>query len=231
MANSHVQGTGVQGGNVTSLSKAYTSNVTAGNLLVVGIIGNKSAAAPTFTGTPPSGNSNTFLQRVTNLSPSGTSRADVWSAKNCNGGATTILVTPSASSFISLGIAEDSGADTTAPEGNTGTGGATSTAPATGTITVATAGEIIYGVVSQEGSTATITVAGGGTEIFENESVTNMPINWQWKIVSVNSTVSWTLGSSQPWLCAAAAFKAGATTVKLPAPYIVMNALTRAANY
>src|SRR5438105_778701 len=99
MALAHVQGTGIQStGSVTSLSKAFASDVTAGNLLAVGIIGNKSATAPTFTGTPPAGNSNTFAQAVTNPSPSATSRADIWYAKNSNAGATTITVTPSASS-------------------------------------------------------------------------------------------------------------------------------------
>src|SRR3989304_1598661 len=98
---SRIQATGItSSGSVTTLAKAFASNVTAGNLIVVAVT--KDAAADTIQ-TPTDSLGNTYALAV--KSNYNTSNY-IFYAMNITGGACTVTVTASSGSYYSVGIIE-----------------------------------------------------------------------------------------------------------------------------
>lgn len=93
-------------------SLAYSSNVTAGSLLIVGCVGNRAAAALTVSDSQ--GNVYTLINGTTTMNNSG-APVGVWYAKNANAGATTVTCADSNAqcTWIQMAIHEYSGAAVT----------------------------------------------------------------------------------------------------------------------
>lgn len=209
----HVQSTGVQSsGAVASQGKAFASNVTAGNAIVCQIAWFKNSAGAVAISTVADGigNSLAAFPSAQRTSTADTHAAcDIWYKVNIAGGASTITVTPNASSFTSFTITEASGLATSSAEDTRSSAEGSSAAPACGAFTTASAG-ITFGVVTHTGADTAITenTGGGYSLAFEAESTTNQPINGEYKVTAAGSqNPSWTLGASRAWICTGAGFK------------------------
>lgn len=146
----HSQSIGVQFGNSTSArTLAWSSNVAAGALKVVGII----TFGTNITVTVSDNLDGAYTQAGTYI-VSGSRRLSIWYFPNATGGATTVTVTPSATAFISWDQTAYTAARTTAPLGDESGATGTGTTSSTGTITVAEPNMLIYAIVD---------VAGNGT--------------------------------------------------------------------
>lgn len=127
---------------------AFSSNVTAAGLIVIGVVTFNTGITLTITDSL----GNTYAQAGTYLlNGAGTYRLSIWYAKNIAGGACTVTVTPSATAFITWGQSEYSGAHLTAPLDSTNSGTGTGTVPTTGSITVSEANEMIFAVINAGG--------------------------------------------------------------------------------
>lgn len=215
MPSSFVQGTGGQGALVTSLAKAFVSNVTAGNTIAVAI----SIEFPASTVTSVTDNlSNTYTQATTQVV--GDNRQYLFYALNISGGACTVTVNVSASTYVTIGIAEASGVVSSSALDVTDTGTGSSSAAATGSFTTSVP-DIIFATVNHN-STATITPAGGWSQIYEQEDWNNFAtINFMYRTGAAGSyNGQWTLSSSTGWLALAMALKdAGGVSIPVMMKY------------
>lgn len=141
MAIDFVQATGGRQDNSTSAATgAFPANVTTGNLIVV-CIQLYNSTTLTCTVTDSQGNTYTQVGSYQNQSPF---RAAMFYAKNVTGGANTVTVTPSTTSYTRFIAAEYSGADTTSPLDSSAVNAQSSTqAITTGTITVNNTGSLL----------------------------------------------------------------------------------------
>lgn len=211
------------GGATTGFSIAYTSNVTAGSLLVYAVrLGGDCTVGVTDT----RGNTWTEIIHSAVQTDDG-SVLSVWYAKNASAGATTVNFTFSASVTSRLGIAEYSGIDTsTAFDKQTSnqSGGSTSTAPVTtASQTPTNASSLVVGFLTTGGDPTSISANGGGATGFtlrEASSASNR-FALEDKILSSSSaqTAGFTLGSGQTYIAGLAIFNGaggGAGTVVNP---------------
>ncbi len=182
----------------TTTSKAFASNVAAGNLIVA--VCGWIDITTTCSVSDSLGNSYVSAVGPTNM-PSSGYRAQIFFAKNIVGGACTVTMTISATNINRrLGIAEVAGADAAAPldvvSANTGT----LSVPDSGSATTTVADEIIFGwCMSDGGNTA-------GTGFTEVQRIGLE--EFEEKIVAVTGTYSATFtGSSGDWAAQMATFK------------------------
>lgn len=207
MAAAFVQGTGLQSsGSVASLSKAFTSNVSFGTLLIAATIGNNGTRHGASSCADD--RSNAYTRDVNFTDPGvALTQGCVYSAQSGSAGACTVTLTPTGGNdFVSMGIAEFSGMFRTSPLDTTATGNGSSTSPASGTLTTSQT-DVIVGVMSFDGSNTAIGVGGSYNLIFEDEDTTDMPISSEYRITSADVTASFTLGASRAWIVSAAAYK------------------------
>jgi len=201
-----IQGTGIQSvGSVASVSKAFASDVTSGNCLVVGCIASGTvdwtAAMVTDTLT------NTYTQAIRiNTTANDAEMQIARVLSSASGGPCTVTIDMTASDVQSIGIAECSltsgAANATATGQNTGTAVVTGNIVTTGGVDV-----IIFALASHDGATTTMAEGGTYTPIFKDTDGTDMPISWMYKeVVSGTYTADWTYGASRTWDCCAAAF-------------------------
>lgn len=211
-----VQSVSVQVSAVDSRALAFNSNVTAGNFIVV------VTATYHHTGT----NGNVLQGGVTDgLSNSYTRQTGVqgvtdtagWltihTAQSIIGGACTVTVNPNdTSADISIILVELSAIDTTSPydtsnsqrNASAGTGVSPSLA-------LTTSNEMVICGMTHVGAGQTISApATGFTQIEENESVTAMPYNVGYKVITSpgSQAATWTLGGTAETLCGIIAIKA-----------------------
>lgn len=222
MPSAHQQGTGAQSvGAVASLSVPFGSNVTAGRTILAGVITYPSAGSTPRTHAVTGGGTYTGgAPRITGVTGDTSPAGEISYAHNATGGATTVTVTPSANAVMAMVIEEVSGVKNQAPV-STATGNTSSASPATGTLSLGGLTCFLFGVVTQNGGATTITpnTGGGWAQIFEDEDVTEMPINGQYRAATnTNQTAAWTFGASRAQLCVAAAFEdsAAAAAASLP---------------
>jgi hypothetical protein len=210
MAAAFVQGTGIQSvGSVASVGKAFTSNVTAGNSIIVGGV---TATADMPAGSVTGGGTYTrdvILQRATN------ERAAKFHAHSATGGATTVTLDATGSDVQSIEIEEVSGLDTAGTVVTASGSNASSGNPVTGNLV--TSGNCYVSGVMTNGAGSATTMTPGGTynQVFEDEDVTDMPINGMYKIVAAGTyTADWTMNAARSWVCVAAAYpEATASTI------------------
>lgn len=206
MAVAHVQSTGVQSvGSVNSVSKLFTSNVTAGNLIVAFGVTNVHVIG---TGAMTDDLSNTYTRDIVGAAEG--PGVAIFSAPNIAGGACTVTFNAATGNdFQSIGISEFSGAATSSVLDGTVTATGNNTAP-TGNVTTGSAG-VTVGVVSHAGGgTVTIAEGSGYTQGFEDEDTNDMPINTEFQLTAAGTrAVNWTLGSGQTWRMCGAGYKEG----------------------
>ncbi len=210
MAVIHVQTKGLEFGSVTSAALTFDNPTVTGNFIAVGIVAFKSGGPATFTVADNKGNS--FLQAPSAGVDDGANFcAYVFRAFNITGGSShQITVTPNAAATISFAVSEFSGINTTSPDDGGNAATAASQFPSTGDI-VMTVGGLLYGVVSHNQGTISITPDGAFTQAFEDETASGtVPINVEYHITTGISSIPWTLGISAAFYAAGAGFKAAA---------------------
>lgn len=176
MATAFVQGTGVASvGSVANVSKAFTSNVTAGNCIAVATCCNNTVPG-TSDVTDDLTNSYT-RDVVVNGIAAGRAASAGYHAFNIAGGACTVTFDPTGSDFMTIGIAELSGTGSSDPIDGTGTANAGfGTSVTTSTWTMAGNGTI-FGGLEHNGADTTLDPGAGFTLIFESENTVNaMPL-------------------------------------------------------
>lgn len=208
MAVAFVQGTGTNtaGSTAASISKAFDSNVTAGNCLVVAVMTDSGRAQGNASGWSSSP-SNSFAYGSSDQL-NATSHVNVSFVVSAASGATTITFTPTSSDWMAMGIAEFSGVDGNPFDGRSGNTNNTAN-PTAGAISTTTAG-VVLGVMGRHAS-GTITPGTGWTQIFEDENWDDTTISFIYQITSASGSynASWT-ASAASWWAAAVALKEGA---------------------
>lgn len=209
-----IQGTGVESaGAVASLARAYGSNVTAGNVLMVGIATFRSAGSGATISSVTDTLSNSWARCVEATFNSVGSGDDsvciaIWATQSiAAGGACTVTVTPNANAFMGIVIAEASNvARPTTGVTATGAGG---TGADSGSQTGAT-NTLFFGIVTHDDATTrTITPGASQTQIFEDETINGMPVNGTYRITSGTINSTWTVASlpaAEAWFAAQAMF-------------------------
>lgn len=149
--------------------KAFTTNVTAGSLLIVSVMFED---ITTSVSTITDSQSNTYQQAGTIVRTTTALGLQVYYAYNANAGATTVTAVASASTPITISIHEYSGMmtagnpfDTTVSAFNN-----SNDSPASGSLTTAVASELLFAVAANNRSTVT---AGSGYTVRETAA-----LNW-----------------------------------------------------
>jgi hypothetical protein len=202
---------------VASTTLAFTSNVTAANLLVVSHAHWQGGTANINTPT------DTLLHTYTGVTAQQAfggggvnNKLRSFYVENCSGGANTVTFAMSTSTGdITCSVSEWSGAETSTAldKTNTATFSATTTGTAGATGVLTQADEMIYAAVAHDGADTTITEdsADGFTIIQEAEGGTSdMNLATQYKIVSAttDTTPNWTFGASRTGAGHVGTFKA-----------------------
>lgn len=200
------------------ISIAFTSNVTAGNMIFVAVLSESAGAAGAgyYASSITDNQGNTYNQITTNRNASFSACGDVWYAYNAKGGATTLSVTITAAYagyHFGVLISEYSGISTTAPldkfTSSTGyNGGTPSSASSGATATTTQASETIIGVIS-DAAQDTITAGTGYGDLF-TDSAFGHSFSQEDKFVSSTGAQTATFGGvSQGYVCFVATFKNG----------------------
>lgn len=203
---------------VNSLQQTTGQAVDAGDLIVVGVgIFNVTAGAPTVTDDA----SQTYTEAIRN-DPGGP-EVGIFYVANHPGGTIKVTVNPAgASADIDFTVSEISGAATSGALDKTATNAGTGTTPNVSTGVLAQANEIIFAIMTHEGSSQALTPDGTYTQVGENENnASGQCYNHQYKIVAdtASDQADWTTAASVPWHTACATFKeaAGGATKAHPA--------------
>ncbi len=195
----------------TTVAVAYGSNVTAGNLLVLGVTADN-ATSSTVTGV--SGSSSGAWTQAVHAERVGDQILDIWYKENAAGGADTITVTFSSSRpFRRLIIAEYSGAATSSAldktdsnlqePGTTGTDDVTSTAQ-----TTTTNNQLIFGcLLIMAGADTAITAGTNFTLRADTDNAAQIAIEDRILATAGSVAATFTIGGSQNTLAAMATFK------------------------
>ena len=187
---------------VTSTTKAFASNVTAGNCLLA-FQSQYDGGGPTIN-TPTDTLSHTYLAAINqhNNGPADTG-IRAYYVLNCSGGANTVtFASGSGTSDITGVCAEFSGIATSSALDQTGSASGSLLAVAVSSIgAIAQADELVLGIMIYDTTNTTITE--GSTILREAEVVeTSAPIGTEYQIVSSIGvvTATWTLGANRNWI-------------------------------
>lgn len=205
---------------VNNTTLAYASNVTAANLLCVTHT-HYSNPSQLIT-TPVDTLTHTYTGMAAEQSivfGADATKLRSFYVANCSGGANTVTfdIASTTTGDITCVIAEFSGVATTTPLETTNTGTATDTAVSGGSVTPAANGALLWGGMTFDGATTTITEA--MTIVQENEAgSTSMPVGCEWKeqAVAAAEAATWTLGASRQYLAHTACFTAAAGGAATP---------------
>jgi hypothetical protein len=191
----------------------FGSNVSAGNLIVVGVETYNTGITVGVTDSC----GNTYTQ-AGSYATNGLIKSSLWYARNITGGACTITVTPSASAYVSIQASEYSGADRVSPLDSVATGTGTSTTPSTSALTVTNADSLVVACVGQ---------AFGNTKpsVWGPLWITNMTLGparanammADSTRVDAGFTPSWSYWGNAAWAAIAASFVAADTDATAPA--------------
>jgi hypothetical protein len=209
MAISHVQQFGAFA--VGSPISATTGNVTvtAGNALIVGVLGFNIGGGQTASASDTLGNTwNTAVGPFQGTIAGSTSLMYVFYVKKLNAsGTTAVTITFSAASNnIRVHCHEVSGLDQTSPFDQMNTNTATSAAMTSGNVTTLFANEFLYGYGADNSGNPT-TGVGWTPGITEGSELD------EWQIVSATGTYAATYtGDGAAYMCEIATFKAAQTT-------------------
>jgi len=210
MAIDVLQFTGAtRSGSGATQALAFVSNVTAGNRLVVCVARFQGGAGD---GTVTDSQGNTYTKHISEVT-SANQTSQIWSAIAGASGACTVTLTPPSATRMAMGIAEVSG---TVSVGNTvheaGGGSATITP---GQITVAH-NAILFATL-RKSTSATINCQTGWTQIYEDESSTNVCNNSMYMLTPVGDTPLWGVSAADAGhTCVGVAFESNDVTPTLP---------------
>lgn len=222
IARASGQGSGVVGNNVTSVSRAFPSNVATDSLVLVCLTHYNPPQTDLDAGPFKSAGTATLGtwqkhadRRVLLGGGSSLVGLGIYSAPVTAGGSLTLGYNSASASFITFGTDELTGADLTStralsPVGADTGSGSGSTAVDTGNLT-STGGGIFVGAMTYDGNAGdtTITQDGAFSLLYEYESWAIMTGSHILRIVTGATTdaASWTLGVARPWACCASFIK------------------------
>ena len=209
-----VQHTSVDAGITSSASLAFTVNNTLGNWVGVCI----RVGQPNETITVKDSKGNTY-HNATQINQTGDGDTlAIFYAENIAAGANTVTVSDSAADTLRFAILEYSGVATSGSiDGATANQGSNAS-PNSGSITTKANGDLLLGaVMTADPETFT---AGSGFQIVESVPAapnTKLIAEYQIQVLSGSTSSSATIGSSDPWAAAIAAFKAAGGGTSAPA--------------
>ncbi len=208
-AISLVQSNSTYPGGTGPTGLAFSSNNTAGNLIVVGVQGANNSADPTITDT----RGNTYVKVGSVHGGSGTAYSYLYYAKNIAAGANTVTVTLPNGNDLGFHISEWSGVDTTSPFNASSSDVATSsvTVWSTTNLTTTAADTVLIAFTGTENSAETFTAGTNFTKLTEQTSHSSMV---QYRIVSSAGTYRATAtvsNADNAWVMIMGAFKAANT--------------------
>lgn len=204
----------VTGANFTTL--AYASNLTAGNLLCNS---HTHYSNPTQTITTPTdtlGHTYAGMAAEQSIVFGGDStKLRSFYKENCSAGANTVTfdIGGATAGALTVVIAEFSGIATASAFGTANTGAATNTAVSGGAVTPGANGALLWGAMTFDGATTTITEGFTGGLVQEDENGdSNNPIGVEWKeqATAASEAATWTLGASRQYIAHTATFVAAA---------------------
>ena len=208
---SYVQSANVTIGSGTSESKAFTSNNTAGNLIVVSSGWNDNTVTARISDTA----GNTYATSVGPIANNSSSLviAQIWYAKNINAGANTVTITYSGSVHADMEIHEYSGIDTAIPFdiATSATGNSSTVSPASNFANTSFTNELIFGYGYTDSNTLS---AGTG---FTNREFINGDLSEDKMVFNAGSynTTFGISGGSSKWVALMAAFRGIGTPVAI----------------
>jgi hypothetical protein len=211
-----------------SEAKAFTSNNTAGNLIIVAIQGSAISSNPTVSDS----RGNTYTKIGSVNGGGGPAYSYLYYAKNIAAGANTVTVTLNNGGDLGFHISEWSGLDTTSPVTASSTGVATSSATlwSASSLTTTAANSLLFSFGGTESSAETFTAGTNFTKITDQPSHSSMA---QYRVVSstgsYNSTMTVNTADSA-WVVIMAAFKA-ATVVTPATPTVQAPFLARSRSF
>lgn len=204
-----------------STTLAYGSNLATGNLLA--LAQTHFEASGNVAVTPIDTLSHVYSAMQADQVFNTNFHLQCWVKENCSGGADTVtfdVVGTNIADFTVV-IAEFSGMVASSSVDKTQVGAANGTAANSGnTVTITQADEVIWGAVSHDSTTFTITETGSALLVQEDENgSTNMPIAVSYKVVSATGAynATWTIGGTVNWFAQVNTLKAlsGAGSVGL----------------
>src|SRR3989304_8830692 len=209
MAIAHVQTPAVVVVTAQSSNRAFASNVTAGNTIIVCVVNGVGGGAAIVTSVTDT-LSNTYVQAGVG-NTHGNFREEIWYALNISGGSCTVTVNMNKSTDLSFTISEFSGIATSSAVDVTGGATGTST-QATVNLTTTNSDDVLVGVMDHAGSTQALTSGTNFTMLQESEAVAKMPIHSEYRIVTSTGTyaVPVDIAASVAWGIYAASFKQAA---------------------
>ncbi|HKV40609.1 MAG TPA: Ig-like domain repeat protein, partial [Blastocatellia bacterium] len=201
-----LQAKAVQGSGVPSVSAAFSSGNTAGNLILAFV--RMSTTSQTVTLNDSAGN--TYIQAVAQLQNSDGSQVHLFYARNIVGGANTVTATfSSTNNHPWLTIYEYSGLNAANPLDQTASaqgGGAAASSGATATTTGAN--ELVFAATGLPASYSGTVTAGSGYTMQASDLTGSTGANEAEIVTSTGSfTGTFNLSSSVPWSAIVATFK------------------------
>lgn len=218
-APAFVQENHADAGFTASAALAFSSNNTAGNLIVVCTAINGGGINPSITSIVDTA-LNTYTVATDANNGGNDPGVSVYYAKNIAGGANTVTVTPNAAANIRWGIVEYSGLDTSAPLDQTTSTFGTSTSPDSGSVTTTQASELLVGCIGAlsgggaftNGASYTtrfvVTVGGDDRDSLEDRNVSS----------TGSYSAGGTLATSATWGAIIGTFKASGAAPSVPSP-------------
>src|SRR5205807_860937 len=140
-----VQSASVDAGVAVATSLAFTTNTTAGNLIVVAI---RVGPPTTTTVAVKDSNGNSYTLARSQVQTTDRHQTWVYYANNIAAGPTTVTVTLSTTATLRVAIHEYSGLNTVAPLDQTTSAQGNGTAPTSGSVTTTAASELLFGMGS-----------------------------------------------------------------------------------
>jgi hypothetical protein len=202
-----VQENAVQGSAVASVSVAFPTATTAGNLILAFV--RMSTTSQTVTLTDSAGNK--YVEAVAQVQTAGTSQAHLFYAKNISGGAAnTVKATFSSNNTHPwLAIYEFKGLSATNPLDQTAHAQGSNAAPSSGaTPTTTSASELVFGGMVVPGAYPGTQTVGSGYTLLQQDTATSHASNESKLLTSTGScTATFTLSSSANWAAVLATFK------------------------
>ena len=199
----------VQQVTATNFTASFASPTTAGNCLVVGFTDQNGAA--NLSGVTIGSSADNWANLITQ--DSATSMAALWADPSCIGGQTTITVSAFGITDPTINIFELAGVATSSPLETANAGSGNSTAWNSGSITTATAGDILLGVYSNGNNAAIVSGPGSpwnNTSAFDSFGDKNL---YGYQILTGTGTFAYSGNASfptSPWAAAIAALKPAA---------------------
>jgi hypothetical protein len=214
VAIAHIQSTGNFASGTTSVSKAFVSNNTAGNLLVAAVVC-YAINTPTISDT----RGNTWTQAISFSDNSLMGLVvRIFYAANCSAGANTVTGSWTTANGGEIHLSEFSGAATTSPLDKTASGSGVGSAGTATTTSVTTTqnGELVWGWCG---------FTGGGQAIgsgFSAVSTQDGDLS-EYKIQTTAGSVAATWSTTSDWVCAMATFATTSTALTTQPCFFILG--------